>query len=147
MRALIQRVSGASIRVDGVPGASMSGGLVLLLCVERGDTDSNLEYVLRKVISLRVFDDADGRMNLSLRDVDGSLLVVSQFTLASDCRKGNRPSFDMAAPPEAANALYERFIERVQQEGIQTFSGVFGAHMQVTLTNDGPVTFMIESRG
>ncbi|KJU82164.1 D-tyrosyl-tRNA(Tyr) deacylase [Candidatus Magnetobacterium bavaricum] len=147
MRALIQRVSGASIRVDGAAGDSMGGGLVLLLCVERGDTEANLEYVLRKVVNLRVFDDADGKINLSLRDIGGSLLVVSQFTLASDCRKGNRPSFDMAAPPEVANELYERFIARVRQEGIQTFSGVFGAYMQVTLTNDGPVTFMIESRG
>ncbi|MBF0538569.1 MAG: D-tyrosyl-tRNA(Tyr) deacylase [Nitrospirae bacterium] len=147
MRGLIQRVNEASIRVYGAVSASIGRGIVLLLCVERGDTESDLEYVLRKTLNLRVFDDTDGKMNLSLRDVGGSLLVVSQFTLASDCRKGNRPSLDMAAPPEMANELYERFIARARQEGVQTLSGVFAACMQVTLTNDGPVTFMIESRG
>ncbi|MBF0345062.1 MAG: D-tyrosyl-tRNA(Tyr) deacylase [Nitrospirae bacterium] len=147
MRALIQRVKEAALYVDGVLRASIGKGIVVFLCVEKGDTDTNMEYVLKKVISLRIFDDAEGKMNLSLKDVGGALLVVSQFTLASDCRKGNRPSFDMAEAPQKANEMYERFIARARGEGVSTLSGVFAAYMQVSLTNDGPVTFMIDSRG
>ena len=139
MRALVQRVSQASVSVDGEPVASIGRGLLVLLGVSQGDGEHQAERMVRKLLALRVFDDDAGRMNLSVRDAGGELLCVSQFTLYGDVRKGNRPSFVEAAPPEHAEALYERV-----REGLDAQGGVFGARMSVALTNEGPVTLLVD---
>ena len=140
MRALVQRVSEASVTVDGEEVARIGPGLLVLLGVRRGDDEAAADRIASKLLALRVFEDADGKMNLSVRDVDGELLVVSQFTLYGDARKGNRPSFVDAAPPEEAEPLYERVRAATGAEG-----GVFGARMAVALVNDGPVTLLLEA--
>ena len=140
MRALVQRVSEASVAVDGRQVAAIGPGLLVLLGVRRGDGPDDADRIARKLLALRVFEDAEGRMNLSVRDAGGELLCVSQFTLYGDARKGNRPSFVEAAPPEEAEALYERVREALGARG-----GVFGARMQVSLVNDGPVTLLLET--
>lgn len=145
MRAVVQRVSSAKVEVDSKITGEVGPGILLLLGVERGDNQKNADAMLAKVTQLRIFPDAAGKMNLSLRDVGGALLVVSQFTLLGDCRKGRRPSFDRAAPPEDARALYEYFVERARTEGVSVATGVFQAHMEVSLVNDGPVTLLIET--
>ena len=143
MIALIQRVSSASVSIDGeVRGAIGKGGL-LLLGVQRGDDDIKLQKLLDKVLAYRIFPDDSGRMNLNLMDAGGELLVVSQFTLAADTRKGTRPGFSSAAAPADAKALYDEFCRRAA-ERVTTATGRFGADMQVSLTNDGPVTFWLE---
>ncbi len=145
MRAVIQRVSSAKVEVNSEIAGEVGLGILVLLGVERGDGTKNADAMLDKVTHLRIFPDDAGKMNLSLRDVGGALLVVSQFTLLGDCRKGRRPSFDRAARPEEARALYEHFIRGARESGIPTAEGVFQAHMLVSLVNDGPVTLLIET--
>ncbi|MHB8834411.1 MAG: D-aminoacyl-tRNA deacylase [Candidatus Methylomirabilia bacterium] len=145
MRAVIQRVTQSGVRVGGEPVARISAGLLVLLGVADGDSTPQADYLADKIVNLRVFEDQDGKMNRSLLDTGGEMLVVSQFTLLGDCRKGRRPSFVGAAQPEAANRLYEYFVERVRGCGVRAQTGRFGAMMQVDLVNDGPVTFMLES--
>ncbi len=146
MRALVQRVSRAQVDVDGECVAQIGCGLLVLLGVRVDDTDADALYMADKLARLRVFEDENGRMNRALTDVDGALLVVSQFTLYGDCRKGRRPSFTAAAAPDLGEALYLRVVELLRAQGLPVQIGRFGAHMQVTLVNDGPVTLMIESR-
>ena len=140
MRALVQRVSEASVTVDGEEVARIGAGLLVLLGVRRGDGEAEADRIASKLLALRVFEDAQGKMNLSVRDVGGELLVLSQFTLYGDVRKGNRPSFVDAAPPEEAEPLYERVRAGTGAQG-----GVFGARMAVSLVNDGPVTLLLEA--
>jgi D-aminoacyl-tRNA deacylase len=140
MRALIQRVSSASVTADGEELATIGAGLLVLLGVHADDTDADADRLARKVLALRIFDDGQRRMNRSVTDVGGEVLCVSQFTLLADTRRGNRPSFTAAAPPEQANAVYERFRAAAGARG-----GRFGARMSVALVNDGPVTLLVES--
>ncbi len=140
MRALVQRVSRAAVEVDGEEVASIGLGLLVLLGVRTGDTAEQADRLAGKLARLRVFEDAEGKLNLSVRDVGGELLCVSQFTLYGDARKGNRPSFVDAAPPELAEPLYERVRSALGAQG-----GAFGAHMSVSLVNDGPVTLLLEA--
>ena len=145
MRALIQRVSGASVAVDGEIVGKIGAGLCVFLGVGHDDTEKDAEWMADKLINLRIFEDDAEKMNLSLRDVDGEMLIISQFTLYGDCRAGRRPSFVNAALPAKAEPLYNAFIDIVERKGILTASGVFGADMKVSILNDGPVTFMIDS--
>lgn len=145
MRALIQRVSYGDVTVDGEVVGEIGRGFVVLLGVTHGDTKAEADWLARKVAGLRVFEDSEGKMNLSLADVDGAVLVVSQFTLYGDARKGRRPSFTAAAPPETAAPLCDYFCERLRTaHKLPVAAGVFGAMMQVTIHNDGPVTLLIE---
>jgi D-aminoacyl-tRNA deacylase len=145
MRVLVQRVSKASVTVDGNVTGQIGWGLLLLVGIRDGDTEAELDWMARKITQLRVFADAEGRMNLDLRAAGGALLAVSQFTLYGDARKGNRPSYITAARPEAAEPLFERFCAVLQDHtGEAVARGVFGAHMDVELVNSGPVTLMLE---
>jgi D-tyrosyl-tRNA(Tyr) deacylase len=146
MRAVVQRASRAEVRVDGEVVGRVDRGLVVLLGVARGDAEDDARLLADKVAQLRVFEDAAGKMNLSVADVGGGVLAISQFTLLGDARKGNRPGFTDAAPPDEANALYERFCAAVAARGVPVAKGVFRAHMQVELVNDGPVTILLDSR-
>ncbi|MBL8176469.1 MAG: D-tyrosyl-tRNA(Tyr) deacylase [Bryobacterales bacterium] len=145
MKAVIQRVSRASVTVDGAVTGAIGRGFLVLLGVGKADTPQSAGYLADKITALRVFPDGSGKMNLSLLDIGGAILVVSQFTLYGDCRKGRRPSFDAAAPPELARELYEYFVSRLRLMNIPVETGVFQAHMDVELLNDGPVTLIIES--
>jgi D-aminoacyl-tRNA deacylase len=145
MRFLIQRVSGASVRIDGQMVGSIGPGLVVLIGIGAGDTKREADYLVEKTVNLRIFQDENGKMNRSALDVRGELLLVSQFTLYGDCRKGRRPSFDAAAQPALARELYEYVVEKVRETGLVTGTGVFQAHMQVELVNDGPVTLLLDS--
>jgi len=145
MRAVIQRVSRAEVQVDNIPTGTIDHGLLVLLGVHGDDTDKDVRWMADKVVNLRIFEDTDGKMNLSLLDTGGSLLVVSQFTLFGDCRKGRRPSWSQAAPSETAQTLYRNFVETVRRDGINTETGKFQADMEVNLTNDGPVTLLLDS--
>ena len=145
MRAVIQRVQSASVKVGGELVSEIGAGLLIFLGIAHDDTETELEYIANKVANLRIFEDADGKMNCSLLDTGGSALVVSQFTLYGDCRKGRRPSFIDAARPEVANALYEQFITALKQLNIPTQGGTFQAMMDVQLINDGPVTILLDS--
>jgi D-tyrosyl-tRNA(Tyr) deacylase len=145
MRALIQRVTEARVEVDGAVTGKIGAGLLVLLGVAKPDTTADADFLAEKVVNLRIFHDDEGKMNRSLIDTGGALLVVSQFTLYGDCRKGRRPSFDAAAPAEQARALYEYFVDAARRKGVTVETGVFQAHMAVSLVNDGPVTLMIES--
>ena len=144
MKALIQRVSSASVIVQSNTVGEIEQGLLVLLGIEPKDTRESAHKLLKKLLAYRVFADADGKMNLSLNDTGGGLLLVSQFTLAADTRKGNRPSFTSAAPPQQAEALYDYLCAQAQTRHSTVATGQFGADMQVSLTNDGPVTFLLE---
>lgn len=145
MRAVVQRVSRAEVRVDGEVTGRIGRGLVVLLGVGRDDGEAEARWLLEKIAGLRIFADREGRMNLGLEDVGGGLLVVSQFTLYGDTRKGRRPSFIDAAPPERAAALYDRFVAMARERGLVVGTGVFQAMMDVELVNDGPVTLIVET--
>jgi len=145
MRAVVQRVTGARVEVDGKAVGEINAGLLALIGVTRSDSEKDAHFLAEKIVNLRIFADENGKMNRSLLESGGALLAVSQFTLYGDCRKGRRPSFDAAAPPEQARALYERFIDAVRAEGVRVETGIFQAHMSVSLTNDGPVTLLLES--
>ncbi|MCI8274425.1 MAG: D-tyrosyl-tRNA(Tyr) deacylase [Lachnospiraceae bacterium] len=144
MKAVIQRVRHASVTVDGRITGQIEQGFLVLLGVGEGDTRAEVDRISRKLVNLRIFSDENGKINRSLKDVGGSLLVVSQFTLYADCRHGNRPGFSDAAKPEAAEALYEYFMEKCREEIPTVEHGVFGAHMDVELLNDGPFTVILE---
>jgi D-tyrosyl-tRNA(Tyr) deacylase len=144
MRAVIQRVSEASVTVEGKVTGAVGKGLLVLLGVGHADTEETARAMAAKIARLRIFSDAEGKMNLSVQDVGGGVLAVSQFTLLADTRKGNRPSFTDAAPPEKAYALYETFCDAVAALGLPVGKGIFGAHMDVRLTNDGPVTIFMD---
>lgn len=145
MKTVIQRVTNANVVVDDKVVGEIKKGLVVLLGVCDEDTYETVERIVKKIINLRIFTDENDKMNLSLKDIGGEILVISQFTLYADCRKGNRPSFTDAGKPEHANKLYEYFIEKVKKYEIGVQHGIFGAHMEVSLTNDGPVTIVLEA--
>jgi D-tyrosyl-tRNA(Tyr) deacylase len=145
MRACIQRVLSARVTVDNEVVGQIGPGMLVLLGVGSTDTEAEAAALATKLVSLRIFDDAQGKMNLALADVDGAMLIVSQFTLMGDCSKGRRPSFAAAARPEVAQRLYEFFVQRVAEFGVPTATGRFRAHMMVELVNDGPVTFVVET--
>jgi D-tyrosyl-tRNA(Tyr) deacylase len=145
MRAVIQRVSRASVTIDGEIVGSIGPGLLVLLGITHADTTEQARWLAEKIVNLRIFNDDDGKMNRSVADIDGSLLVVSQFTLYGDAQKGRRPSFIGAARPEYATALYEQFIVTLLEQGVPVQTGRFGAMMQVELVNDGPVTLIVET--
>ena len=145
MRALLQRVSRANVAVDDSVVGEIGAGLLILLGVAKSDTSQDAEFLADKILNLRVFPDDAGKMNRSLLESNGDLLIISQFTLHGDCRKGRRPSFYAAAPAEQARALYETFVGLARRSGLRVETGVFKAHMDVSLVNDGPVTLMLES--
>lgn len=146
MRAVVQRVSRAKVTVDGWISGEIGLGVLVLLGVGHEDTDADVSALAEKIAGLRIFEDEDGKMNRSVRDVCGSVLAVSQFTLYGDVRRGKRPSFDEAAPPELARRLYELFVERIQATGLRCETGRFQEMMQVELVNEGPVTILLDSR-
>lgn len=144
MRLVIQRVKNAKVDIDGKTVSSIGKGLLVLLGVTHEDTKETVDYLVKKLCKLRVFEDENGKMNLSIKEVEGKLLIVSQFTLYADCSRGNRPSFVNAAKPDFANELYEYFCEKCKEEQIEVQKGIFGADMKVSLLNDGPVTIILE---
>lgn len=145
MRAVVQRVTSSSVTVEGETTGKIDKGLMVLLGVADGDTDKDVTYMVDKIVNLRIFEDENDKMNLSLQDIGASLLVVSQFTLLGDCRKGRRPSFIEAAKPEIADNLYQKFVDKARSMGIRTETGRFKTHMMVELINDGPVTILVDS--
>ncbi len=145
MRAVVQRVCKASVTVEGRVIGSIGRGLLVLLGVGREDTESDADWLADKIVGLRIFEDEQGKMNLSLKQTGGEMMVVSQFTLFGDCRKGKRPSFARAMEPRRARELCDYFVEKVRQAGIKCGTGAFGAYMQVELVNDGPVTLLVDS--
>lgn len=146
MRAVVQRVHTCAVSVDQKTVGEIDKGLLVYLGVEKEDTDEDLQYLVDKVAGLRIFSDSDGKMNLSVQDIQGQILAVSQFTLCADTRKGKRPSYNNAASPQMGEQYYNRFIDAVRAKGIKVESGVFGGKMQVKYTNDGPVTILLDSR-
>ena len=146
MRAVIQRVKSAAVYVDGRLSGRIKGGLLVFVGVGKGDEERDVSYMASKIPDLRIFEDASGKFNLSLREKAGEILVVSQFTLYGDCRKGRRPSFTGAEDPAAAKNLYDRLIFKIREQGIPIQTGEFQAHMEVDLVNDGPVTLLLDSR-
>ncbi len=144
MKAVIQRVSSSSVTVGGEVVGQIGEGLLLFLGVEKGDSEKSAEWLAEKISMLRIFEDDSGKMNLSIKETGGKILAVSQFTLAGNCNKGRRPSFDTAAPPEDAKRLYNYFVEALRSKGILTETGIFQADMRVALVNQGPVTFILE---
>jgi len=146
MKAVIQRVSEAKVEVREHVCSQIGKGLLILLGIEKGDTDTDLDYLVKKVSQVRIFDDDQRKMNLSVPDIGGELLVISQFTLSADCRKGNRPSFDNAEEPVKAKERYDQFIRQLRSSGMQVHTGEFGSRMRVHLINDGPVTILLDSR-
>ena len=146
MRAVVQRVTNADVKIDGRVNGKIDDGLLVLLGVGNGDTEEDMKYIEDKIIKLRIFSDENDKMNLSLEDVGGSMLVISQFTLYGDCSHGRRPYFGNAMEPVSANEMYEKFVPYIREQGIHTETGEFGADMKVSLTNDGPVTIILESK-
>ena len=146
MRAVVQRVTNADVKIDGRVNGKIDDGLLVLLGVGNGDTEEDMKYIADKIIKLRIFSDENDKMNLSLEDVGGSMLVISQFTLYGDCSHGRRPYFGNAMEPVSANEMYEKFVAYIREQGIHTETGEFGADMKVSLTNDGPVTIIWESK-
>lgn len=146
MRVVIQRVSKASVNADGKENGSINQGFLLLVGVEEEDTSEDVDYLTRKITNMRIFEDDEGKMNLSLREVNGKILSISQFTLHADTKKGNRPSFIKAAKPGKADQLYEELNKNLRNEGFKVETGVFGADMDVSLVNDGPVTILVDSK-
>ena len=144
MKALIQRVKNAGVKINNEIYSSISTGLLIFLGVEKNDTQNEALWLVDKLLKLRIFEDENEKMNLSVTDIKGEILVVSQFTLAGNCKKGTRPSFDNAMPPKEAENLYEFFVSEMKKSGLNIQTGVFGAMMDVSLINDGPVTFMLE---
>lgn len=144
MRALIQRVSRAKVSLDGQEVSSIGSGILVFLGIAKTDTEKEVAYLAKKVAKLRIFSDEEGKMNLSVNDIDGEILVVSQFTLYGNTAKGNRPGFDLAMPPDEALRFYEAFCDELETYDIKVQRGVFGGDMDVSLVNDGPVTFLVE---
>lgn len=145
MRTVVQRVSSCTVTVDDETTGKIGGGLLVLLGIRSGDSEKDANYLAEKIANLRVFPDEDGKMNLSVKDIGGEVLVVSQFTLFGDCRKGRRPSYNDAAPPEVAECLYEYFVNSLKELGLPVATGLFQAMMEVNLVNDGPVTILLDS--
>lgn len=146
MKIVIQRVSNASVEVEGLVVGAIGQGLMLLVGVEENDTQEDVDWLVKKVLDLRIFSDEEGKMNLSVKDIKGEILCISQFTLIADYKKGNRPSFIRAAKPDKAIPLFEYFKEQIKNSGLKTESGIFGADMKVSLLNDGPVTIVMDSK-
>lgn len=146
MRAVVQRVTNADVKIDGRVNGKIDDGLLVLLGVGNGDTEEDMKYIADKIIKLRIFSDENDKMNLSLEDVGGSMLVISQFALYGDCSHGRRPYFGNAMEPVSANEMYEKFVAYIREQGIHTETGEFGADIKVSLTNDGPVTIILESK-
>jgi D-tyrosyl-tRNA(Tyr) deacylase len=146
MRTVVQRVKQASVRVGEEKVGSISSGLLVFLGIGKEDTEADLEWMAKKVTDLRIFEDSDGKMNYSVKDIGGEILLVSQFTLYGDCRKGTRPSFSEAALPLPAEDMYNRLTEVFRQRGVKVATGIFGADMEVKLVNDGPVTLLLDSK-
>ncbi len=145
MRAVVQRVKNAGVKVEGKQVGAVDNGLLVFLGVTHNDTENDAKYLADKIVGLRIFEDSDDKLNLSVQDVGGSILSVSQFTLFGDCRRGRRPSFTEAAPPAQGDALYQAFNGYLREHGIQVETGQFQAHMEVSLVNDGPVTILLDS--
>ncbi len=146
MRAVVQRVTKANVSVEGKIVGQIEKGIVILLGVGKDDSIDDAKYLAEKIVNLRIFDGNDGKMNLSLLDVQGSALIISQFTLYGDCRRGRRPSYSDSANPELARELYEKFIELVREYGVHVETGIFAAYMQVEIHNNGPVTLLLDSK-
>ena len=146
MKALIQRVTKAEVEIEGILYGKIGRGVLIFHGVEKGDTENDLDYLVHKVSNLRIFEDEQKKMNLSVQDIKGEVLVVSQFTLSADCRRGNRPSFDTAEETSKAKEMYTKFIARLRENGLRVSTGDFGASMQVRLINCGPVTIMLDSK-
>lgn len=146
MKILIQRVKTASVTIENKLFSKIEKGMLIFLGIEKDDVEADMDWLINKIKNLRIFADEEDKMNCSIVDIDGEILLVSQFTLASNCKKGNRPSFDNAMKPTEANVMYEKFIKKLQQEGLKVKTGQFGAMMDIALINDGPVTFMVEHR-
>ena len=146
MRVVIQRVSEASVKVDGKIAGEIKKGLMLLIGIDKQDEKTDADWLIQKIINLRIFSDPDGKMNLSVKDIFGEILCISQFTLVADYKKGNRPSFIKAAKPDKAIPLFDYFKEEISKSGLKTECGIFGADMKVSLLNDGPVTILMDSK-
>ncbi len=146
MKVVLQRVSEASVQVDGKIAGEISQGLMLLIGVDENDENTDADWLVKKVLDVRIFSDEDGKMNHSVKDIQGEILCISQFTLISDYKKGNRPSYIKAARPEKAIPLFDYFKDEIKKSGLKTESGIFGADMKVSLVNDGPVTLVLDSK-
>ncbi|MHC5179746.1 MAG: D-aminoacyl-tRNA deacylase [Planctomycetota bacterium] len=146
MRAVVQRVRRASVTVDGAVTGSIQRGLLVFLGVGKDDSEKDIDFIADKIVNLRIFECEDGKMNLSVKDISGGILLISQFTLYGDCRKGRRPDFTAAGKPEIAKQLYEQAIEAIRDKGVPVETGVFAAHMDIDSINDGPVTLILDSR-